>query len=195
MMESDLSEPVTNWLKSQGFEVYVEVPLPYGASHIDVVGRKDCDLICVELKTSLSKGVIHQAFRCQLLTSKVYAAVARKPRLGSLTPAAERGIGVLLVKEIVKVVTEPAFTNMEHLYAPAIDRLHNYLDHMEPGGIAGKPNLKGVGPAKECGRRVTVYLTANPNAKWKDVYANVSNHYASANSMRSAMDRWCYIRN
>lgn len=194
-MESDLSKSVSDWLTSMGYTVYVEVPLPHSASHIDIVGRKDRDIICVELKTSLSKGVIHQAFRCQLLTVKVYAAVARKPRLQSLTPAAERGIGVLWVNETLKVVKEPLFTNMEHLYAPAIDRLHNYLDHMEPGGIGGKPNLKGVGPAKDCGRRVAEYLKLIPNAKWKDIYANVSNHYASANSMRSAMDRWCGIRN
>jgi hypothetical protein len=193
-MESDLSKPVSDWLTSMGYTVYVEVPMPHSASHIDIVGRKDHETICVELKSSLSKGVIHQAFRCQLLTFKVYAVVARTPR--NLDRAKERGIGVILVKEGLNILLEPTVTKYsDTLHEPSIARLHNYLDHMEPGGIGGKPNLKGVGPAKDCGRRVTEYLTANPNAKWKDIYANVSNHYASANSMRSAMDRWCHIRN
>jgi len=174
-----------------GYTVYVEVPLPHGARKIDIVGRKDKELICVELKMSLSRGVIHQASLCRMATPKVYAAVSRKPRLGSLTPASEQGIGVLLVNETVKVVKEPTeVINLDYFLEGYCKRMHQYLDHMPIGGIGGKPCLKGVGPAKECGRRVIEYLKVHPDAKWKDIYKDVPNHYASANSMYGAMNRW-----
>ena len=189
-MEADLSKPVSDWLTAMGYTVYAEVPLPHSASHIDIVGRKDKDIICVELKTYLSNKVIHQTFRTSLVTSKVYAAVARKPQPSRLEKAKERGIGVIVIKEGLNIMLEPSNTLFERHepYEPAIPLIHNYLDHMVVGGIGGKPNLKGVGPAKECGRRVIEYLKTHPNAKWKEIYQNVPNHYASAVSMYGAMN-------
>ena len=193
-MECDLSKPVSDWLKSMGYMVYTEVPLPHSASHIDIVGRKDKDIICVELKTYLSDKVIKQTFRTSIVTSKVYAAVSRRPR--NVDKARERGIGVLFVEYstlylgyIVNPLIEPPNTGQLHEpHESAIARIHTYLDHMVVGGVGGKPNLKGVGPAKECGRRVIEYLKTHPNAKWRDIYKDVPNHYASAVSMYGAMN-------
>lgn len=185
-MEADLSKPISDWLTYMGYTVYVEVPNYHSAGCIDIVGRKDQDLICVELKTSLNDNVLRQTYRSNMVTHMVYAAVARKPQPSRLLKAKERGIGVILVKEGLRVLLEPSNTN--DLFEPAVERIHQYLNHMQSGGIGGKPCLKGVGPAKECGRRVIEYLKEHPNAKWKEIYQNVPNHYVSASSMYGAMN-------
>lgn len=54
MKESDLYEPIKQWLESKGYKVYSEVT-PYGsAARADVVGVCDKDTVVVELKLSLS---------------------------------------------------------------------------------------------------------------------------------------------
>jgi len=65
--------------------------------------------------------------------------------------------------------------------------MNERLDMTEPGGIAGKPTLKGEGPAQECYERVQKFKQAQPKATWKEVFENVGNHYANPRSMAGAM--------
>jgi len=191
--ESDLSKPVSDWLISRGFVPYAEVPFPHdGPRTIDIVGRKDSDLITVELKRSLSRGVIHQTAVCDLITNQRYAAVGTRPSQKGIDRCRQLGIGLLSIRDsAVSVIVQPRsreeVEGQEWMRANYADRVHRSLDRMRPHGTGGVPCLKGVGPAQECYNRVQQYLNARPNARWREIFENVHNHYASHVSMCSAM--------
>jgi len=80
------------------------------------------------------------------------------------------------------VIYEPKGPARE--YAELACNLFPVLAHMTPGGQAGRPTLKGEGPAQDVARRVAAYRKAHPGAKWPELFERVSNHYASVKSMR-----------
>lgn len=96
--EAELYEPVRAFLAAQGFEVHAEV------KGCDVVGRREQELVVVELKRQLSLDLLAQAVRRQQLTDAVYVAVpspigsAGARRVRELHPLLRRlAIGLLQV--------------------------------------------------------------------------------------------------
>lgn len=192
MLESDLSQPVSDWLVSHGFTPYAEVGFPYDARVIDLVGRKDEELMAVELKRCLTRAVILQTYLCDLITDQRYAAVGTRPSQTGIEICRKRGIGLLSVRDgHVNLILNPrpsaAVQGRDFIRQDWHQKVHRILDQMEPHGIAGMPCRKGVGPAQECYDRVREYLNANAGATWREIFANVNNHYVSAKSMCSAM--------
>lgn len=179
LREKELFPPIKAWLESAGFTVYTEVPL--WGSNVDVVGERDDLQIAIELKMSLSRKVIHQAMRSKACTPCCYCAVPTKPRQDGLDAAKRQGVGVLRVKE----------GKVELVLAPWSDgwrrRRKFRTGNLAPGEEAGKPNLKGEGPGQEVLRLVNEYREKNPKATWKEMYANVPNHYASYRSMQTSV--------
>lgn len=194
MLESDLSKPISDWLVARGYTPYAEVPVPYwGPRVIDLVGRKGAELIAVELKRSLTRSVIHQTYLCDLFTDQRYAAVGTRPSQAGIDLCRKQGIGLLSVRNgAVSLVLNPrpsgfATGERDSIRQDWAKKMNALLDNAEPNGIAGMPCRKGVGPAQECYDRVQGYLETNADATWKTIFANVRNHYSSANSMCSAM--------
>lgn len=186
LIEAKMSVPVMSWLDAQGYVPYAEVP-HYG-SCVDIVAMRESssELIAVEMKTGLTKAVIGQAYLTQLFADYSYCAVFSKPRKISLEKCRDNGIGVLRVQgEIVELVIKAQKKTPWNVRSKQdfIERLRMRV----PGGIAGKPMLKGEGPAQECARRVLAWRKKNPGATWRDVYASVDNHYSSMESMRGAL--------
>lgn len=71
--ETDLYAPIKNLLEGQGYEVKSEI------GDADVVGyRSDEAPVIVELKTSFSLALFHQAIERQAVTTSVYVAVPRQ---------------------------------------------------------------------------------------------------------------------
>lgn len=190
MLETDLSEPVSLWLISIGFTPYAEIPFPhYGPRTIDIIARKDSELITVELKRTLTKDVIHQASLCDLITPRRYAAVSTVPRPAGIARCAHLGVGLLsIINSCVTVILEPKqrpnIVPTENHYPAAI---HKVLDNMTPRGIAGRPCRKGEGPAQACYDRVTAYRQQHPNASWKQIFTALSTHYNDHKSLASSM--------
>lgn len=109
MLESDLSQPVSDWLVSRGFTPYAEVPVPYWGPRVtDLVGRKGTELIAVELKRSLTRTVIHQTYICDLITDQRHAAVGTRPSQTGIDLCRKQGIGLLSVRNgVVSVILNP----------------------------------------------------------------------------------------
>lgn len=193
MLESDLSKPVSDWLTAKGFTPYAEVPFPTdGARTIDIVGRKGTELVAVEMKRSLTNAVIHQTYMCDLITDQRFAAVGTKPRQKAIERCRKVGIGLLSVREgVVNLILQPreiiAVAGQEWLRESYAKPVHATLDRMTPNGVGGVPCMKGVGPAQECYDRVQAYITAHPTSKWREIFADVPNHYDSYKNMYSAM--------
>lgn len=186
LVESEMSLPVMAWLDSLGYVPYAEVP--HYESCVDIVAVRDPGpvLIAVEMKTSLTKRVVGQAYMAGLFAEYSYCAVLSKPRESSLRTCRDRGVGVVRVEGgKVEILAEPEKSKL--LYARSTLAVVARLRSRPPGGVAGKPALKGVGPAQDCARRVARWRREHPGSTWREIYANVENHYSSLESMRGAL--------
>ena len=187
MKETELAEPVAQLLKQYGYTVYSEAPLGFGSNRvIDIIGLSANKVIAVELKLSLTKQVIRQAYHCGLIANKVYVAVATNPRKLSFAKCKRRGIGIISVKNSKAEIVLAAPNST--VSSPVKTVFRQRLEPIEPGVYAGKPNQKGVGPAHDCFARIKDYLSAYPKATWKEIYNNVESQYSSVGSMQLVMN-------
>ena len=69
MKETDLYQPVHDYLVKQGYAVQAEV------NHCDIIASKDDDLIVIELKTRFGLDLLMQATQRQSITDSVYVAI------------------------------------------------------------------------------------------------------------------------
>lgn len=108
LKESDLFEPVKEWLGDEGYEVYAEVQLTHGAERVDVVGVKGDEVVAVEMKTSFSLELLNQAYKHKYagIANKVYVAVPR-PKTKHFNEYGieclrREGIGLLEIDDILR---------------------------------------------------------------------------------------------
>jgi len=196
MKETDLAKPIADWLRQQGYVVYAEIPCL--SRRVDFIGLRNNDIICVELKRSLTtkqpkrargytSPVLYQARSCQLITSIVYVAVATNPHTSSIKACEEIGVGILRVcskSKVVEIITP------HKQYEPSIHLREEIKAHciaIKPSDDAGKPQQVGEGPAQDCYWRIKQYRETHPKATWKDIFKEVPNHYSSQQSMYGAM--------
>ncbi len=184
MLEKDLSGPVSEWLTEQGFDVYAEVP-HYGSS-IDLVGRSASLLVAVELKLCLSRKVIQQANLTAAACHRCYVGVASaRPRPASIALCREIGLG------IVSVVESRAIVQLESKefspFAGSVQRMREQLATLTRGGVGGVACQAGQGPAQEMERAIAAYRATHPRATYRELFAAIPNHYASAASMCGGM--------
>jgi hypothetical protein len=187
LLEATMSEPVSNWLRSKGLEPYAEVSPKYWMRGIDLIGWDGAErIVTVELKRSLTSGLIHQGYLCKGITEEAYVAVMSEPRSTGVERCKKLGVGILKVDGTIVI----------ELLAPLIKgikgcdwRVDNMIEIMRrsvPGGIGGLPCLKGKGPAQDVRRRIDEYRKDYPSAGWDELFKNVPNHYSSSKSMRAA---------
>ncbi len=185
MKETDLSAPVMKLLEGMGYEVYTEVS--WMGRAVDIVARRGNDLTAVELKLCLSRHVITQAHMMKSVTVESFVAVSTRPVPQGYELCERFGIGIITMTDgVASVLLAPAdkSTRWGTTYA---DRMNAHLDGLKPGGVAGRPMQKGVGPAQECYDRVEAYREEHPSAKWEEIYKAVTNHYWGSGSMAGAM--------
>jgi hypothetical protein len=76
LLESDLYEPIRDYLITQGYTVRSEV------HNCDITATKDEELIVVELKLSFNLVLLYQATQRQRLSDSVYVAFPRPAKMG-----------------------------------------------------------------------------------------------------------------
>lgn len=183
MKEVDLSLPATLWLKERKCEVWAEVPVLHRCA--DLVGRNDSEIHIVELKMSATRKLINQAYFMHTVADYSWGFVPTVPRAAKLTLFERLGVGLLAWDGVnVNVLVE---ARRNKTWAPEVNRLNERLDAFDPGGLAGAPTQKGVGPAIDCAERCVLFIAEVHPKTWKEVYENVPNHYCSPSSMASAM--------
>ena len=143
MRETDLYEPIKRLLESQGYEVKAEV----GPADVVAV-RGDESPVIVELKTSFSLSLFHQATDRQSVTDKVYVAVptgkgqnGRRALKKNVTLCRRLGLGLITVRlrdAHVEVHADPA------PYQPRQSKRKKELLLREFTRRAGDPNVGGA---------------------------------------------------
>jgi len=155
------------------------------------VGRRGDDLIVVESKRSFSGSLKDQLLTAWSVADYVIAAVGTYPREENLEWCRKFGVGLWVMDG--GVFTEWLTPNrlVEH-YGWSRMKTIQMFDMMESRGadnVGGVPTQLGIGPAIECSTRCEEFIKTHPGCSWKNVFAFVPNHYASAASMASAMRR------
>jgi len=190
MKECDLAKPVCDLLREWGYTVYTEVQEYGGASRHDIVGlRNESELIVVELKISLNDKVIRQAYSGQNFTPECYVAIPVSPRMSSRDKCYTYSVGIIQVSGNKAKMLMKA-TCVREGWAPAIKVMLNRLKRHEPSDDAGKPNEAGVGITHIIVKAVKEYLVQHPKATWREIHANVENHYNTSGNMNSSLKRF-----
>lgn len=174
MRETDLYEPVKRLLESQGYEVKAEV----GPADVVAV-RGDEPPVIVELKTSFSLSLFHQAIDRRAITDDVYIAVpAARGRNGSkalqrnLKLCRRLGLGLITVRagdSHIEVHADPA------PYRPRPSTRRKALLLREFARRHGDPNTGGatrrglVTAYRQDALRCAEYLSANGATKASQV--------------------------
>ena len=170
MRETDLYPPVKAFLEGQGYEVKGDV------AEADVVAcRGDAPPVIVELKTSFSLALLHQAVARLSISDTVYVCVPRKPGMAfhralkdNIALCRRLGLGVILVRLSdghVEVPCDPG------PYAPRKsakrrDRLLREFARREGDPSPGGSVRGGVVTAyRQDAMRVAAYLVAHGPSK------------------------------
>ena len=111
MKETDLFPPVKALLESLGFDVYAE------AINCDVIGRKQEELVIVELKKNLNLELLSQGVQRQKLTSKVFLCVPEKEKKNKALRLKEQVIKRLGLG-LITVYTSPIRTTAKIVFEP-----------------------------------------------------------------------------
>lgn len=191
LAEARLFDRLAEDFRARGFQVYGEVPGKYQNMVHDMVAvrRRWLYPVVVEIKTSFTRHLLYQATMAQLTSPVVFAAAGTKPGKNAIDRAGQHGFGILsLTDGRVQLVMRPVI----HIkpWEPGLESLRETLSEMDDeGGRGGLPTLKGEGPAIEVFHAVQEYRKAHPQARWREVFANVPNHYSSVGSLVCCMNK------
>ena len=183
LKESQLFAPLKTHFKALGFTVYAEVPNGFRTVDIVCVQRKL--QIAIEMKTSLNKQVLYQAWLNKQHFNKSYVATPKAPNfnLQWMNESWVSSIGILQV-ENGKVIThrEAAIQSPQKPYDFTVFE-------EKDDDTAGVPWNKGKSEAKVVLERIKHFLKTNPPNKWnwKDIYNGIQNHYANRYSLKNSM--------
>ncbi len=180
--EVKLYNPVKTLFENYGYIVKAEIP-SYN-SCMDLVAYNHGCLIAVELKMSMTKGLIHQAYNNTLSCDLSYVAIPTTPR--NIERCKKWGIGIICIKDEIACIILDARAIFKP-FANSKKRTLEYCECRDSNIIGGLPNLKGEGPAQECYKRVSDYRERNPKATWREIFIEVPNHYANYLSMCGAL--------
>lgn len=151
--ESDMFDPLKTHFEESGYEVYSEVVLP-GGGRADLVAASDKQIICVEMKKSLSMDLIDQVIERK--ASFAYVFIAIPERKSYLPRFVERifrkyGIGILYVTKGGRVYEKKAA-----LYRRAFNKRTDIKSYLKPEQQTGIPGgSKGGGYVTEYSLMIT----------------------------------------
>lgn len=186
--EQLLSAPVSKLLESHGFKVFTEVP--YYRRSIDIVGvhQDHREVIAVELKVSVTTGVINQALKNQSISDHSYVAVAGMPKNTSINRCEAEGIGLIAVtgSKEARYILRPKHRELLHYIRRR--RIEVAIGQMKSGGTAGLP-CNSMDPKQAMASLVKAFIAKNPGASWQTVWEHVPNDYKHPNSLAAAMHR------
>lgn len=78
--ETDLFNPVRDWLEEREYEVFSEVSPKHASGRADIIARRSPVITIVELKTTLSLELIDQAYSWKNHSHYIYVAVPRRKK-------------------------------------------------------------------------------------------------------------------
>ena len=180
LREVNLWPPVKAWLEAQGFTPHAEV---FGH---DIVAIRGEELWVIELKMCATYHAFNQASRGFWIADKVYVATGSTPRATAGTHDWQREVGIVSVASGVAVLVRECTPMRERQSRTKHDAIVVAMRNWKQreNDVAGKPNLRGEGPAQALAPILRAFFECHPGATWRDAFAAVPNHYAHFRSLQ-----------
>lgn len=197
--ESDLYPIVKKYFKDQGYTVFAEVACM--GRGVDMVAVKGDEHIAIELKLSFNSDVVWQARQATLHFDKSYIAFPVKEARFFHQPDyywAQResiqqrylnmeGLGIGMLQVLPSgMVYEELEAKQQKPYRK-LD-LQHYVEADDD--LGGLPYQKGVSEGYHELESIKKYVRDHPKANWREIFENVSTHYASHTSLAGSMSQW-----
>ncbi|NQZ70506.1 MAG: hypothetical protein HRT89_20835 [Lentisphaeria bacterium] len=177
MKETDLYQPVKDYLEKQGFEVKAEV------GDCDVVAVKGDLLVVVELKLTLNMKLLFQAVERKSLSEDIYIAVPNqgtflKKHYSQLIKLLKLlGIGLLLIDDSrVDPVLDPSEYKPVRRKNKSAKLLKDYAELVGDPNIGGSSKVSGrMTPYRQKALAIANYLIQNGPEKASKVKDELEN--------------------
>ncbi|MEM1298454.1 MAG: DUF2161 domain-containing phosphodiesterase [Pseudomonadota bacterium] len=173
MRESDLYQPVKDYLEAQGYEVKAEI----GAC--DVMARRGEEPpLVVELKTSFSLALVLQAVARQAVIEHVYLGVAVPPKRGwgarykeILRLCRRLGLGLLAIRPdgVVEAHLDPGPYQPRRNTRAAGRLLREFERRVGDPNNGGTTGVKRVTAYRQDALRCAVYLQEHGSTKGSEI--------------------------
>ena len=174
ILETELYQPVKDFLESQGYEVKAEV------GSADVVARRGGeDPVIVELKTGFSLDLFHQAIARQSITDAVYIAVpqgsGKRFQLAlknNLKLARCLGLGLITIRlsgEKIDVHLDPAPFQPRKMKKRKDRLLREFARRVGDPNTGGSTRTMIVTAYRQDAQRCATYLKENGASRGADV--------------------------
>lgn len=198
--EADMFEPLRDYFEGAGYEIYSEVVLP-GGGRADIVAANAQQIVCIEMKKTLSMTLIDQVIERKRSFAYVYIAIPeRKVGFPRFLERIFRkyGIGILYVHSDGSIQTERAA-----VYRRAFDKktdIRAYLKQEQKYALAG--GSKGGGYITDYRLmiiRVRRYLEAKGDwIELREVLQHCETYYKSpvsslSSALRQFESEWCEV--
>lgn len=201
MKESDLYDPIKNWLEERGFTVYPEVECRFGGGRADIVVTSGPVVGVVEMKQSLTLDLIDQALRWRGYANYIWIAIPYKPknykRFVEMV-LRDYGIGLLVVSEYGSVWSDRRATFMRRTVPYLKDALTEH--HLASGLKGGHSGGGYITTYRITMNKVQDYLKREGGWRSiKDILDHCETHYASpraslAKALQDFEDDWCEVK-
>mgnify|MGYP001281113076 CR=1 FL=1 len=204
MKETDLFQPIKEWLEERDYEVYTEVISTKAGGRADVVGVSGPAVAVVEMKNSLTLEVVAQAIRWKLYSNYIYIAVPCNPKRRVSNYVCNllirEGIGLLEVSLSNQGRKANILVSSKCRYYRRVDdHIRNSLTpkhQLLPGGHAGGGYITTYSKTID---RVKDFLQYGTHGEWTtldEILNHCETHWASpkpslAQSIRKFEMDWC----
>ena len=189
MLEKELYKPLKKYFKDRGYKVYPEVPINK-INSVDFVAVRSGVQIAVEMKLFFNNYLVKQAVFNKHYFGKSYIAYPVK-NTNKMLSGTQWEIYVKCVEEEIGILEVlPDGTIYEELKSkyPKKNKPYNFSGFIEKDDDgAGLPYQNGGSVGLQELIEIEEYVVKNPNARWKDIFTNVSNRYSNPISMAGAM--------
>jgi len=190
--EVELAEPVIAYFEDQKYDVYQEVKICGGCADIIAVLGKIVTV--VEVKTSLTISLLHQAYGWKRLANYIYIAVPYShdsARHFAYRICRDYGFGVLLVNKKTMSVREQENAPL-HRKSEATKILNSLRPEHKTYCKAGSRFGQRWTPFQSTCDALRYLVGSKPGIALDDAIKQLSHHYATNASARQSLSVWLF---
>jgi hypothetical protein len=202
MKETELAEPVIDWLQSQNWTIYQEVQFARLGGVADICAERHGILWIIETKTAMTITVLNQASTWPVHFRSIAVPKAIHNEKRDYRVARDYyGVGVIEVakNDIYETLKPPLFLRHN---ATAKKMLSQLTDVHKVYAKAGSQSGNHLTPYKETMMEIRRYIIRHPGCTVKDIFNDLgSMHYSSKSSFKGNIVKclesfeksWCKI--
>jgi hypothetical protein len=199
--EETLAAAVVEWLRSQHWDVWQEVSVPFAGQYptVDIMARNGKALWAVECKMSRSLSVLDQSIWWSSFVNFVSVAVPPVTRRPGCNPKESRawshvmgyyGFGEFVVGSLGVDETQHPHLH-RNKWRPSLQAIHEMLDSMPQNyGKAGAKETPRWSPFANTRDGLMKIVADQPGISFTEALTKLEHHYASDATARSSIRKW-----